>query len=262
MILEMRDFSARRWVFVALVGLVAAACAIRLPPPRTPAREAPEAEKAWAAVLSRFVDEKGRVDFAGVAREPADLEAFVEYVSRVGPKTEPASFPTPESRLAYWINSYNALAMHNVVRSGIPDDLDKIRVRFFYRDSFRLDGSYISLYDLENRVIRPLGDPRVHAALNCMARGCPRLPREPFASAALDAQLEAATREFFNDDRHVLLEPEKQAVAFSQILEFYTKDFLKSSPTLIDFANRYRDAKIPAGWKAEFIPYDWRVNSQ
>jgi hypothetical protein len=96
--------------------------------------------------------------------------------------------------------------MHNVVRSGIPPDLYKIRVRFFYRNSFQLDGAYISLDDLENKVIRPLVDPRVDAALNCMARGCPRLPKEPFAASMLRAQLEALTRECFSDERHVRLE--------------------------------------------------------
>jgi hypothetical protein len=103
MILEMRDFRARQSspaALAVLLTLVAAACAVRLPPPQTGSRGAPEAEKAWAGVLSRFVDEKGRIDFAGIGRDPADLEVYVEYVSRVGPNTEPARFPTAASRLA------------------------------------------------------------------------------------------------------------------------------------------------------------------
>ena len=38
----------------------------------------------------------------------------------------------------------------------------------------------MSLYTLENDVIRPLGDERVHFALNCMVVSCPRLPRVAF----------------------------------------------------------------------------------
>ncbi len=49
---------------------------------------------------------------------------------------------------------------------------------------------------------------------------------------------------------------------FSDILRFYTEDFVKQAPTLTAYANRYREAKIPAGWKEEFIPYDWVVNKQ
>ena len=46
-------------------------------------------------------------------------------------------------------------------------------------------GKTISLYKLENDVIRPLGEERVHFALNCMVVSCPRLPRAAFSAAAL-----------------------------------------------------------------------------
>ena len=250
--------------WLAAIGILSLACAIPIPPPTNAARvtEGPSPEKAWAGVLSRFVDEKGRIDFAGMAKDPADLETYVAFLARVSPASDPQSFPTPEARLAFCINAYNALAMYDVLRSGQPPDLNAVKVRFFYRNRFRLGGSSISLYHLDNRVIRPMGDPRVHAALNCMARGCPRLPREPFRAELLDAQLEACARDFFQEERNVKLEPEVQTVRFSQILEFYTADFLKKAPSLIAFANRYREEKIPEGWKVEFIPYDWRLNAQ
>jgi hypothetical protein len=216
----------------------------------------------WSRVLSRFVDSAGRIDFAGVAREPGDLEAYVAWLSRVSPTSDPGRFPTSDLRLAYWINAYNALAMYNAVRSGLPPDLYKVRVRFFYRDRFLLGGSWISLYDLENKVIRPLGDPRIHTALNCMARGCPRLPREPFQADMLDAELNATTQFFFNEERNVQVDPARKAVRFNQILEFYTEDFLKKAPSLIAYANKYRSSPIPEDWKVEFIPYDWRLNTQ
>lgn len=46
----------------------------------------------------------------------------------------------------------------------------------------------------------------------------------------------------------------------SAILEFYTKDFLAKSPTLIAYINRYAPAGIPADFAIEFIDYDWTVN--
>ena len=152
--------------------------------------------------------------------------------------------------------------MYNTIRSGMPRDLNAVKVRFFYKNRFQLGGSDISLYDFENKVIRPIGDPRVHFALNCMARGCPRLPREPFRADMLDAELEASAQYFFSEDRNVKLEPDRKTVRLSQILQFYTDDFLKKVPSLIACANKYRQDKIPEGWKVEFIPYDWQLNSQ
>jgi hypothetical protein len=41
----------------------------------------------------------------------------------------------------------------------------------------------------------------------------------------------------------------------------YTYDFVKKAPSLIAYVNRYRQDKNPDGWKVEFIPYDWQLNS-
>jgi len=256
--------------FFPLLLVFAAACAVNVPPPKNAGTASPsgapatgaDADKAWARVLSKYVDDTGRIDFAGVAKDRADLDAYVAWVGKVSPANTPASFPTKESKLAYYLNAYNALAMYNVIESGQPKDVNAVKVRFFYRNKLALGGERMSLYDLENKIVRPMGDPRVHFALNCMVRGCPRLPREPFRADQLDMELEATAQYFLNENRNVQVEPDKQTVRFSQILQFYTEDFLKKSPSLAAYANKYRDAKIPEGSKVEFIPYDWTLNQR
>ncbi len=245
-----------------LLALTGAACAISVPPPRTVPAGAPAPEQAWANLLATRVDEQGRIDFAGIGKDSGDLETMVAWIARVSPESDPESFPTPEASLAYYINSYNALAVYDVLKSSFPPDLNAVKVRFFYRNRFQMGGRSISLYALENRVIRPLGDPRIHVALNCMARGCPRLPREPFRAPELDSQLDREARRFYNQERNVRLDPAARTVFLSQILQFYTKDFLAKAPTLIAYVNGYREEKIPPDWKVEFIPYDWTLNSQ
>ena len=252
----------KRHLGIAALFLVACGCAVRVAPPSVSVDASAAPDMAWANVLSRFVDDKGRIDFAGMAKDPHDLEVYVAWLAKVSPVSRPQSFPTPESRLAFSINAYNGIAMYDTIKSGLPQDLNAVKVRFFYKNRFQLGGSDISLYDLENKVIRPMGDPRVHVALNCMARGCPRLPREPFRADLIDPELEACAQYFFNEERNVKPEPDRQTVRLSQILQFYTDDFLKKAPSLIAFVNKYREAKIPEGWKVEFIPYDWQLNSQ
>ena len=248
----------RRASFLFAALLSAAGCAsVVVEAPPGAARSGTDADAAWVRVLERHVDAAGRVDFAGVAKEPADLEAYVAALA-----IREDLFTDPKAALADLINAYNALAMYNVVRSGIPRELDSSKVRFFYSTKFPLGGRKMSLYDLENKVIRPASDARVHAALNCMARSCPRLPREPFRQATLEAQLDAAVREFFNEERNVRLDPATNTVRFSEILKFYTDDFLRTEPSLVAYANRWREAKIPDGTKADFIPYDWTTNVQ
>lgn len=217
----------------------------------------------WAGVLKVFVNDRGEVDFDGLAKNPTDLKAFVDYVARVSPEAAPALFPTNESRLAYHINAYNALAMYNVIDSGMPKSLSGLtKVGFFVFKRFSIGGKSMSLYTYENEVIRPLGDERVHFALNCMSVGCPRLPKVPFTAGELNEQLDRETRRFFAEPRNLQLAPERKTVRLSEILKFYTEDFQRRSPSLIAYVNQYVSEKIPDDYEVEFIDYDWTVKHQ
>jgi Protein of unknown function, DUF547 len=218
---------------------------------------------AWARVLQKHVDVQGRVNFAAVAVDRADLDQFVSYVYATAPANRPAMFPTPAHVLAFHINAYNALAMHKVIATGIPETLGGLRkVGFFALGKVQVGGEAISLYDYENKVIRALKDPRIHFALNCMSVSCPRLPREVFLAETLDAQLDRETRAFFAEARNTAIDDAKQVVTLSEILKFYPEDFLRVAPSLTAYANRYRDAKIPENYKVVFADYDWTVNRQ
>ncbi len=227
------------------------------------ASPAPTADTAWSTVLSRFVDDRGRVDFRGLARDGRDLDVAVAGIAALAPGNAPGAFPTPADRLAFHVNAYNALAMEHVVRRGVPGRLSLLgRLGFFVLSRVTIGGRSMSLYDYENDVIRPLGDERVHFALNCMSVSCPRLPRTPFHAASLDRELDAATRGFFAEARNVQVDDARHVVRLSSILSFYKADFLAHAPSLADYVNRYRALPVPAGYRVEFIPYDWTINTQ
>lgn len=218
---------------------------------------------AWGRVLAKFVNERGEIDFHSLASDRVDLDAFLEQVARSSPRSAPDSYSGRQAALAYYINAYNALSMFNVVDSGFPQRLAGLRkIWFFAVKRFPVGGGPISLYALENDVIRPLGDERVHFALNCMAVSCPRLPREPFSPEQLDRQLDDEARRFFSEARNLQVLPERKLLRVSSLLRFYTEDFLARSPTLIAYINRYAPSKIPEDYRIEFIDYDWTVNDQ
>lgn len=234
-----------------------------LVPPAIAQERETDALAHWAKVLKTFVNDRGEVDFQGLAKNPTDLKAFVDYVARISPGSAPALFPTKEARLAYHINAYNALAMYNVIDLGIPNSLSGLtKVRFFGFRRFSIGGRTMSLYSYENDVIRPLGDERIHFALNCMSIGCPRLPRTAFTANELNEQLDREARRFVAEPRNVQRLPERKAVRVSEILKFYTEDFLRRSPSLIAYLNRYAPEKIPEDYTVEFIGYDWTINDQ
>lgn len=218
---------------------------------------------AWEAVLRRRVDAMGRVDFAGLAAAPGPLPEVTRFIATADPRSRPELFPGPAHRLSYYLNAYNALAMGGIVARGIPESLGLAgRYGFFVNTSFQVGGRGISLKALEDEVIRPLGEERVHFALNCMVRGCPRLPREAFRPERLEAQLAAAAREFCSSGYQVRPDPASRSVFVSQIFEFYTKDFLARAPSLPAYIDRWRPQPLPAGATLRFFPYDWTVNRQ
>ncbi len=220
-----------------------------------------EWEALWTKVLTRHVDDAGRVDFSALRGDHADLDRVVAFVVAADPVSQPQRFPDRQSRLAFYINAYNALAMHGVIAAGVPESLGGLtKLTFFYLRTFTVSGRSISLYKFENDVIRPLGEERVHFALNCMVVSCPRLPRVAFSAAGLDEQLDAAARAFIGDTRNVWVDHARREVWLSAIFDFYTQDFLAHAPSLIAYVNRYRAAPVPSDFKVRFLEYHWTVN--
>ena len=246
----------------ALIIAAILSIATLVPPVIAQEREA-YAVAHWSRVLKVFVNDQGEVDFQGLAKNPADLKAYVDYIASVSPESTPALFPTKESRIAYHINAYNALSMYNVIDSDIPKSLSGFtKVWFFGFKRFSIGGKAMSLYAYENEVIRPLGDERVHFALNCMSVGCPRLPRTPFTANALNGQLDREARRFLGESRNLQRASETKTVRLSEIFEFYKEDFLRESRGLIAYVNRYAPEKMPEDYQVEFIEFDWTVKDQ
>jgi Protein of unknown function, DUF547 len=256
-----------RVLTIALLTLLFAGCAAIPRPSGTSATGTSVTSdppySAWARVLERFVDSEGRVNFAALSKDSADLDRFVAYVYDSGPNNKPELFPTPNYVMAFHLNAYNALAMHKVIKTGIPQTLAGLRkVSFFAFGKVQVGGQPISLYDYENKVIRSLGDPRVHMTLNCMSISCPVLPREVFLPTTVDQQLNRETTKFFNEPRNVTVDHEKKVAILSEILKFYPDDFLAKAPSLTAYANLFRNEKIPETYRVDFWPYDWTVNRQ
>ncbi|MFT6957455.1 MAG: hypothetical protein ACJAYC_002466 [Halieaceae bacterium] len=225
-----------------------------------------EALDAWSRVLVEHVDEQGRIDFKGAAAEPTDLKRYVDVVAAYGPASHPEDFESRENVLAYHTNTYNALAMWGVVERGIPDGFTTFlkRASFFRFRTVMIAGRKTSLYDYENKVIRPLDEPRMHFVLNCMVRDCPRLPRQVFAGEELNQQLQQATVEFFTEPRKLEIVPQEKLIRVSSILDFYTEDFVESGKArdLPTYINQFLATPLPEGYQVKFVEYDWRINAQ
>lgn len=212
---------------------------------------------AYQRVLQTYVDDRGEVNFPALHTNATDLERYIAFVGQ----QNAGLINNLNERLAHYINSYNALSMYNVIKSGIPKShAGSAKIRFFYLRKHLIGGKELSLYDYENDVIRQLKEPRVHFALNCSALSCPVLPRTPFTGDDLEEELNRETRKFFAETRNLRVDRTNKTVYVSELLDFYSEDFLSAAtPTLIAYINQYAPEKIPDDFSLEFMPYDWTV---
>lgn len=220
--------------------------------------------KNWSQTLARFVDDQGRVDFVALDKDTSQLQAFVDAVAQVSPQSHPELFPSKAHVLAYHINTYNALAMKGVIERGIPEHLNSLlkRASFFKFRSVVIGGKKTNLYDYENKVIRPLGEARIHFVLNCMVVDCPRLQLNAFTAETLDVDLQAATVEFFNKSKYTEISVYDKTVYLSGVMKFYTSDYVPSGEKddLVAYVNQFRKEVIPENYTVKFLDYNWTIN--
>nr|WP_323379067.1 DUF547 domain-containing protein [Pyxidicoccus xibeiensis] len=199
-------------------------------PARVPSADEPFHYQGYARVL-RHVRSDGDVDFASVGRERQALDGFVRSLASFSPHNRPDVFPTSEDALAYWLNTYNALVLQQVV-DGYPY-LESVRQpwlgRFFWGRAWPVGGERLTLWALEHRVLRAeFADPRIHFALFQAARGGARLDGSHYQPEFLDAQLNDAGRRFVGDQRNVDLDGD--TVRLARLFDTYRDDFLTAVP--------------------------------
>lgn len=210
-----------------------------------------------ARVLDRFVDEQGRVDYAGLGADRGDLEAYLALLAQASPSISPERFDSVAAKLAYYINAYNAFVLYGVTERPELVSVYEARLDFFVLTRYPVGSAQLSLYELENDVVRPLGEPRAHFALNCASLGCPQLPRTPFTAEQLEVQLARETRAFCADPDNIRLNGD--TVEVSQIFEWYSEDF-EADGGPVAFCRKWGREDLPADAPLDFIPYDWAMN--
>jgi len=203
----------------------------------------------------------GRVDYPAIQSDRR-FEAYLSQLDHV----DPVGLPTRMDRLAFWINAYNAFAIQGILDGYSPGTLAG-RYRYFLGRDYRVGGEKITLYDLERNLLIPdFREPRVHFAIVCASRSCPKLRSEAYHAGRLDAQLDDSARAFINDPTRNRFDRKKKTASLSMIFNWFEADFAAEAGSVLGYVGRYladrdlaRDlAESP--YTVEFLDYDWRLN--
>ncbi len=225
----------------------------------------------WRQVLAGTVRD-GLVDYRALRESfQPPLDIYLDAAARLGPRYDPEQFPTAQDKLAFYLNTYNALMLRQWLNGGAgEDDRDRsVNLLWFMVPQWRVDATWMSLNTLEQSVIRPtFRDPRIHFALVCGAVSCPPLLNEPFEGPRLDEQLDEQGRRWLEAGSDGLVIDADGTVRFSQIFMWYLPDF-DDWGGLAGVVDRYvpaNDARRTlalealASGAAQWLPYDWSIN--
>ncbi|XP_020314470.1 uncharacterized protein zgc:152951 isoform X4 [Oncorhynchus kisutch] len=241
-------------------------------------------------LFSEYLSSDGKcVDYKAMSLSPV-FERYCELAVQLQ-RVELLSL-TREEKLAFFINTYNALVIHGNVRMGAPTNTWQ-RYKFFNYVSYLIGGEVFTLQDIENGVLRgnrkgvaqllkpfsktdprlqvalPDAEPLIHFALNCGAMGCP--PIKTYTPQDIDSQLRTAAESFLENDDGCVVDSEKGEVRLSQIFKWYKADFggtdekllnwilehMGDSPKRSSLQSVLSSGKI----KVSYMPYDWSTNS-
>ncbi len=224
----------------------------------------------YADILDRHTSEVDdtamtHVDYDSL-RDSSGWEQLVESLGR----SRPDKLATRAEQLAFWINAYNILTI-DLVRRNYPVESIRDIGSFFFpvweREAGTIGGRSYTLNEIEHEILRPLGDPRIHAAIVCASTSCPQLRREPYEASRIDAQLDDAVRAFLsNGEKGFRLEEETSTVRLSRIFDWFADDF-DSEGGVLTFVRRYAPGSAME-WlvrnsdevEVEYLDYDWRLN--
>ena len=239
--------------------------------------------QGWDELLKKHVKyaqsgTSSRVDYAGFAKDRAQLKAVLDDYSKVT-RVEFDAWTKPQQQ-AFLSNAYNAFTVE-LILTRYPDlksirDLGSFLAKPWSKKFFKLFGQDSTLDFIEQEMLRKEGmfdDPRVHVSVVCASVSCPMLRNEAFVAEKLDAQLDDGMRRFLSDRARNRYNAQSKQLEVSKIFDWYGKDFEKGhkgytsvKATMARYADQLadkpEDRAAVRGEKADvtFLDYDWSLN--
>lgn len=215
----------------------------------------------WATLTARHVTPDGRVDYRGFWADSTLLRQYLALLSQNPPNRHHWN---EAEQLAYWINAYNAFTVQLILENYPVGSIKQLGGSVPMVNSpwdlkfFQLGGIDFDLNTIEHEVLRQQFDePRIHFAINCASKSCPKLRNEAYTSQRLELQLEEQVQDFLLDESKNKIGPEQ--LQLSPIFDWFRSDFTKNGGLQAFLDTHFADDISPDA-PIEFLDYDWSLN--
>ena len=227
---------------------------------------------AWDALLRRYVDAKGMVNYGEWKASGADQQALDRYLAHLS-EANVSRKSSREAQFAYWINAYNAVTVKGILREYPTTSIRNHTAKLFGYNIWKnlqllVEGKVYSLEQIEHEILRKMDEPRIHFAIVCASVGCPRLLNEAYVAERLEEQLSANAKAFFADPAKFQYDAGRRSMAVSPILKWFAEDFganqaeqlRQIAPYLPDAASR--QVAETGSARISYLNYDWGLNDR
>lgn len=215
-----------------------------------------------------------QVDYKGFMNQKLELSAYLKKLEKVD-----LSKLKRNEEMAMWINAYNACTIMLILNHYPVESINDIPTSKRWKwQGWNIAGEKLSLDEIEHLKLRPMGEARIHFAINCASKSCPNLLAEAFVAEKLENQLSKATKAFLNDEfRGMALQKASSFLGFgssesvhvSKIFSWFGGDFVSSEGSIVAFLKKHAtgDAKkllvdLSSDNELQFLDYDWSLNGQ
>ena len=233
-------------------------------------------EDAYSTLLNKYVTADKKIKYISWLSSDDDvarLKALLDAVARLD-----VTDKNQDEKKAFYINAYNAMTIDLILshfsetlgaeNSPYPNarsirNIGNLDAKVWDEYKWKVAGQTVSLNDVEHKILRPMGDARIHFAIVCASKGCPPILNRAFNADSLNQVLDQLADEFVNSGLSTNFDLEKKQINTSQILSWFSQDFVKSFGSIKNFFAKYVTV-IPsediAEMRVRYVNYDWLLN--
>ena len=224
----------------------------------------------WDDLLKKYVDlnkidgtRLNTVNYKKLQNDPVFPKLIDELKS-----FSPSQLQTHKEKLAFWINVYNVFAV-KIVTENYPlksiKDIGGLFKPVWKHNAGVVGRREYTLDEIEHKILRKMGEPRIHVAIVCASISCPDLVTDVFKPERLNEQLDTQMRNFLaNPEKGMRVDADGKRLFLSSIFDWFNEDF-ESHGGVLKFIQphvdpKYRQVLESSSLRVFYMEYNWKLN--
>jgi len=227
----------------------------------------------WDVLLKKYTHDitKENVHLTSIKYIFLKNDKQFKYLIRKLEKFPVDSLKSSNEKLSFWINVYNIMAVKIISDHYPVKSIQDIGTWFdlvWNKNAGIVGGKAYSLNDIEHRILRKMGDPRIHAAIVCASVSCPDLATFSYKPEDISEQLDNRFKDLLaNKTKGFFVHQTEEVIYISQIFKWFKKDFQQAGG-IINILNKYAPANkmedlkhLESGkYSLRYFDFNWSLN--